>query len=354
MTKNTEQWSKILAKRLASRAGSGVPVYRYFADVFSGLIGDGLIRPGTRLPVDREFAELVGISHITLARGLNELRKKGLIERSRAHGTFIARTMPGGRSEMPLVAVLFDDITPEVICSTIFPALYNELAAQGCRMLFYSAAGDSATQSRQLIEIFQNTGCIGALVWSVMDRTDLAAAMSCKPANWPLIFLNVNWDDFLEADSICYNCGEAIFELARRFLASGGEKIKLCVTGDYLNNTPWQKIKAACDSQFGQGTVSFERAEFLARQWNDKTLVVTNFREGDTPERRNCVGIAAQNGRKGITRPTVYFHLPLQAKKAVELLQRRISSPQSAYRHLQMPYSLLNMKTLNLTCGGKK
>jgi len=354
MAKKTEHWLNVLKERLASPAGSGVPVYRYFAEVFSGLIAGGLIRPGTRLPVDREFAELVGISHITLARGLNELRKKGLIERSRAHGTFVAHTMPGNREKMPLVAVLFDDITPEVICSTIFPSLYNELAAQGCRMLFYSAAGDSATQSRQLIEIFRNTGCIGALVWSIMTPADLAAAMACKPTNWPLIFLNVHSEGPLEADSICYNSGEAVFELTRRFLASGGEKVKLCVSGDYQNNPPWQKIKAACDREFGPGTVTFEPAEFLARQWNDRILVLTNFRALNMPKRRNCVRIAARNDRKGVTGPAVYFHLPAQAKTAVKLLQRRIASPQSAYRHLELPCSLLNMGQLDLTSGGEK
>jgi DNA-binding transcriptional regulator YhcF (GntR family) len=143
MMQNTYSWMTELREELASPAGNGIPLYLYFAGVFETFVAEKKIQPGSRLPVDRIFAEQIGISHITLARGLNELRKKGLIERSRAHGTFVSHALPEEKKTLSPAAVLFDDIVPERIGSTIFPALYNELSVRGYKMLFYSAAGDS-------------------------------------------------------------------------------------------------------------------------------------------------------------------------------------------------------------------
>ena len=334
-----------LREKLISPAGNGVPLYLYFAGIFEDLIVSKKVPPGFRLPVDRSFAEQIGISHITLARGLNELRKKRLIERSRAHGTFISHALPEEKKVPSLAAVLFDDIVPERIGNTIFPALYNELSSRGYKMLFYSAAGDSTTQAQQLKELFNNPHCTGALVWSIMSLEDLADVMKHKPANWPLVFLNCNQEFTLEADCIRFYCQDALFEITRRFLSSGGEKIKLCVTGNYQNNIAWQKIKHLADQEFGKDIIDFEPLDYLCRKRNKKILVVTNSQEN-----KNFCGkyvrIITGSDKKNISVPAVYFHNPAQAKKAVDLLQLRISSPQSAYRHLFLPYALLNMEQI--------
>ena len=343
MEENSYSWLTDLRERLASPAGNGIPLYLYFAGVFETFVAEKKIQPGLRLPVDRSFAEQIGISHITLARGLNELRKKGLIERSRAHGTFVSHALPEEKKTPPLAAVLFDDIVPERIGSTIFPALYNELSARGYKMLFYSAAGDSATQAQQLKELFNNPHCSGALVWSIMNLDDLRDVMKHKPANWPLVFLNCNPEFALEADCIRFYCLDALFEITRRFLSSGGEKIKLCVTGNYQNNIAWQKIKHLADQEFGSGIVDFEPLEYLRHKRSKKILVVTNWQSKES----FCgkyVQIITGSDKKNISVPAIYFHNPMQAKKAVDLLQLRISSPQSAYRHWLLPYSLLNME----------
>ena len=72
MEENSYSWLTDLRERLASPAGNGIPLYLYFAGVFETFVAEKKIQPGLRLPVDRSFAEQIGISHITLARGLND------------------------------------------------------------------------------------------------------------------------------------------------------------------------------------------------------------------------------------------------------------------------------------------
>ena len=91
--------------------------------------------------------------------------------------------------------------------------------------------------------------------------------------------------------------------------------------------------------------IDFEPLDYLCRNRSKKILVVTNSKEN-----QNFCGkyiqIISGSDKKNISFPAVYFHNPAQAKKTVDLLQQRISSPQSAYRHLLLPYTLLNIEQI--------
>src|SRR5260370_36158552 len=56
---------------------------------FKRLLGDGKLKPGGRLPPERELASLLGISRPSLRHGLKALELMGTIESKRRHGTFV-------------------------------------------------------------------------------------------------------------------------------------------------------------------------------------------------------------------------------------------------------------------------
>ncbi|MFC5752996.1 winged helix-turn-helix domain-containing protein [Actinomadura rugatobispora] len=59
-------------------------VYMAFADHISARIAAGDLAPGSRLPPERELAEEYGIAYMTVRRGTQELRERGLITTSTA------------------------------------------------------------------------------------------------------------------------------------------------------------------------------------------------------------------------------------------------------------------------------
>jgi GntR family transcriptional repressor for pyruvate dehydrogenase complex len=59
------------------------------------LIIDGELKPGDRLPPERELGELLGVSRVSIREALHELESRGLIDRRPGRGTIVVS--PGDR-----------------------------------------------------------------------------------------------------------------------------------------------------------------------------------------------------------------------------------------------------------------
>lgn len=74
--------------------------YRSVADAVAEEIGAGLLRPGDRLPPQREFARRHGIADSTAARVYRELARRGLTVGEVGRGTFVRATAPAAASAL--------------------------------------------------------------------------------------------------------------------------------------------------------------------------------------------------------------------------------------------------------------
>lgn len=81
-------------------SGAAGPVYLAIADALAADVARGRLRPGTRLPPQRDLAEALGVNLTTVTRALAEARRRGLIDATVGRGTFVAappRGRPWGR-----------------------------------------------------------------------------------------------------------------------------------------------------------------------------------------------------------------------------------------------------------------
>ena len=76
--------------RLEIDPASAVPPYEQVRGQLAGMIGDGRLAVGTRLPPVRQFATELGLAVNTVARAYRELEAAGLLETRGRHGTFVA------------------------------------------------------------------------------------------------------------------------------------------------------------------------------------------------------------------------------------------------------------------------
>jgi GntR family transcriptional regulator len=67
------------------------PLYLQLAQHFRRLIGEGSLRPDEALPAERELAERLNVSRVTLRKALGELAAEGLVDQRPRAGTFVRR-----------------------------------------------------------------------------------------------------------------------------------------------------------------------------------------------------------------------------------------------------------------------
>ncbi|MEU1270216.1 winged helix-turn-helix domain-containing protein [Streptomyces sp. NPDC005799] len=65
-------------------------VYMQVADHIAARIRSGELRPGARLPGERDLAAEYGVAHLTARRATRELRERGLVVTLPSKGTFVA------------------------------------------------------------------------------------------------------------------------------------------------------------------------------------------------------------------------------------------------------------------------
>src|SRR5215213_5255525 len=79
--------------------GSG-PKYRAIAEALRADVRSGRLKPGSRLPPQRQLAKELGVDLTTVTRAFNEARRMGLIEANTGSGSYVR----GKASEQDSVA----------------------------------------------------------------------------------------------------------------------------------------------------------------------------------------------------------------------------------------------------------
>ena len=71
-------------------SGAELPIYRQLMRQVTDAIAGGRLRPGDKLSSQRELAEQLVISPLTVKKAYDELEREGLIRSERGRGTFVA------------------------------------------------------------------------------------------------------------------------------------------------------------------------------------------------------------------------------------------------------------------------
>ena len=81
---------------------SDIPVYRQIIEKITSLVASGGLKPGDRLPPERELALQLGIARGTITKAYEELVRSGILEVAQGRGSFVSSrqdVLPRGRKE---------------------------------------------------------------------------------------------------------------------------------------------------------------------------------------------------------------------------------------------------------------
>lgn len=70
---------------------SSVPLYQQIKTIWKSQIDQGLLRPGDKIPTEKELCERYAVSQITVKQAITALVQEGLLVRRPRTGTFVAR-----------------------------------------------------------------------------------------------------------------------------------------------------------------------------------------------------------------------------------------------------------------------
>ena len=82
-----------------TRSDEATPLYLQLAQSLREHIDGGGIDPGSALPSERELSEMVGLSRVTVRKGIKQLIDEGVLISRQGSGTFVARRIeaPGAK-----------------------------------------------------------------------------------------------------------------------------------------------------------------------------------------------------------------------------------------------------------------
>ena len=69
---------------------SSLPLYQQLQRALRDAIENGVIAPQDALPPERDLAEMLGVSRITVRKAIDELAEEGLLVRKQGSGTFVS------------------------------------------------------------------------------------------------------------------------------------------------------------------------------------------------------------------------------------------------------------------------
>ena len=197
-----------------------LPIYECIINTARELIISGKWEKNDRLPTDRELAAELGISHITLAKALNELRRLGMLSRRRSQGTFVNELPQNSISgKIKKIGVVFDVANEHTFHTKFFLAIYRELENAGMSMQFFAADNSAEKQLLLVKQIINDPDMSGCIFWSILDDDKLAELMQCRPVNFPLIVLD-KYSGKIRHDSVVFNnfeCGVKIGEELKKY-----------------------------------------------------------------------------------------------------------------------------------------
>lgn len=121
--------------KLTLPAETRLPKYLALADALGNWIALNHPDSGSRLPSERSLAESCGTTPVTVAKGLNELVRKGVLERRAGSGTYIA--VKGGFSGTLRIGIVAHEPIKNDECyiSDVLQTLYGYWQSRGADLI---------------------------------------------------------------------------------------------------------------------------------------------------------------------------------------------------------------------------
>ncbi len=147
-------WKPVLTR-------SGKPIYRELAQQLERDIESGALKPGTRLPPQRELADFLDINLSTVSRAFKLCSDSGLLTGSVGDGTYVSYSSLTRLTDSPHSELIrLDAMTPETLeQSELVSVLQRMLSEPDCAQLFQYELEQCSWRCEAAARLLNRAGC---------------------------------------------------------------------------------------------------------------------------------------------------------------------------------------------------
>lgn len=168
-------------------------LYKELANLLEKDIKDGILKPGTMLPPQRELADYLDINLSTVSRAFKLCEQKGLIFGAVGRGTFVASDVTSsavlltrkGSKKLIEMGAIMPTVEPNQIVMQTFQRLLKEPGAHN--ILQYDLSEDNVMQKKCGSEM------AFAFQLPSKSRTDFICGRRTKCPSWNINFIVSLW-----------------------------------------------------------------------------------------------------------------------------------------------------------------
>lgn len=212
-----------------TRRSSRLGVFNRIKEHIVSEIQTGELKPGDKLPSERELCRLFGLSRVTVRRALAELVAQGVLTTVPGKGTFVAERAPVVRRRTGTLAVIrcFGSRPPSAIAVDVFyPAVFagieSEAAARGfhCIVQHHREGGLDPSRIEELAAKVDGIICAelrDAAFLDLLTATGLPVVLISPSVDWPASYVV----DAVEMDNVsgAMQATRHLLELGHRRIA---------------------------------------------------------------------------------------------------------------------------------------
>lgn len=207
--------------------------YRYqtIHDALLERIRSGDLRPGDRLPSQRQLMALHGASYSTVTAALNALHRAGLIVSQHGKGTFVSQTQceenkpePQRSAQGVQLAVFMSNFMANP--TGVFKGAYDASHALGIRLEFVIYHGEKERRQRCKEMLDGKIPVDGALLINLPGYNDVVEA--CQKARFPYVIMDAPCP-FAGMHQVLLDHGKAAAQAVSHLIDHGHEHIGLII-----------------------------------------------------------------------------------------------------------------------------
>ncbi|WP_158602316.1 GntR family transcriptional regulator [Cohnella endophytica] len=258
-------------KKFSLANDKSTPLYKQIAFHLREQIMSGKLRPGDRVPSEKEIASYFNVSQITSKQALSLMSDENLVIRLKGKGTFVA-----GRNGTDIlhsihsgfngiVGIIFPSITMPIE-SMLFFQVQSRLHVKGYQTLI-RVTEDIMEKEVEAIRMFHLFGVRGFIVFPVIDENYNEEILKLSLNRFPHVLVD-RYLPSITNSSVTSDNFNGTMDVVDYLLSAGHEHIALITQADSNSNT--REREAGFEKVFLERALSIDKKYWLYLKRNTK------------------------------------------------------------------------------------